>query len=65
MMTLTEMDLPYLPMDEEAFAEDPFPSLEEARAKHPWLAKCPFGYVVHGHTAIRCSRPRRPTATGS
>lgn len=53
MTTLTEMELPYLPMDEAAFAADPFPFLDEARRQHPWLARCAFGYAVHGHGAIR------------
>ena len=52
MTTLAELDLPYLPMETAAFAEDPFPFVAEARKQHPWLGKCAFGYVVHGHTAI-------------
>lgn len=53
MKSLTDLDLPFLPMEEEAFAADPFPYFDEARQQHPWLARCSFGYVVHGHTAIR------------
>lgn len=53
MKTLAELDLPYLPMEEPAFAEDPLRYLAEARAKHPWLATCKFGLVVHQYSAIR------------
>ena len=53
MQTLTELDLPYLPMEDPAFGEDPFRYLAEARKKHPWLATCKFGLVVHQYAAIR------------
>src|SRR5690606_22804515 len=49
---LDDLDLPFLPMETEEFAANPFPHFDEARKRHPWLAKCSFGYVVHGHTAI-------------
>ncbi len=51
--TATDLELPFLPMQEPAFAADPFPYFTEARKKHPWLAKCAFGFVVHGHSAIQ------------
>ena len=53
MQTLTQLDLPYLPMEDSAFGENPFRYLSEARKKHPWLATCKFGLVVHQYAAIR------------
>lgn len=53
MQTLAELELPHLPMDEAAFCENPFPFLEEARKKHPWLATCKTGFVVHEYSAMR------------
>jgi cytochrome P450 len=51
-MTLQELDLPYLPMERSEFANDPFPFLQQARERHPWLARGAFGYVVHEYQAI-------------
>ncbi len=48
-----ELDLPYLTMDEDAFAVDPFPHFAEARARHPWLARWTLGYVVTDYQAMR------------
>lgn len=53
MRAITELDLPRLPMEEPAFAANPWPEIEAARAKHPWLATCAFGYVIHQYAAIR------------
>ena len=53
MSTPEELDIAYLPMEEPGFAGDPFPYMNAARQKHPWLAKCAFGYVVVSHDAIR------------
>ena len=53
MQSLNELDLPYLPMETEEFAADPFPYFDEARQKHPWMAKCVHGYAVHDHAAIK------------
>lgn len=47
------LELPYLTMEEEAFAADPFPHFARARAQHPWLARWKLGYVVTDYTAIR------------
>ena len=52
-MNVETMDLPYLAMETEAFARDPYPFLAEARAKHPWLARGAFGYVIHEYAAIQ------------
>lgn len=53
MQTVAELDLPHLPMEEHAFAEDPFHYFAEARKQHPWLATSKFGLVVHEYQAIR------------
>jgi len=49
----TELDLPYLTMDEDAFSVDPFPHFAKARAEHPWLARWTLGYVVTDYQAMR------------
>ena len=48
-----KLDLPYLTMDEDAFAADPFPHFAAARAQHPWLARWTLGYVVTDYKAMR------------
>jgi cytochrome P450 len=53
MQTLAELDLPHLQMEDSAFSRDPFHYFAEARTKHPWLATCSFGLVVHDYAAIR------------
>lgn len=53
MVSLVELDLPHLPMEEPELARNPLPYFAAARRKHPWLAKCSFGYVVHEYTAIK------------
>lgn len=53
MQDLNELDLPELPMERDDFAADPWPYLAAARDKHPWLATCSFGYVVHQYQAQR------------
>jgi cytochrome P450 len=53
MMPLTELDLPYLAMEQPEFAANPFPHFAAAREQHPWLAKCSLGYVVHEYAAIK------------
>jgi len=40
-------------MEEAAFAKDPFHFMDEARKKHPWLARSKFGLVVHDYSAMR------------
>jgi cytochrome P450 len=52
-MNVETMDVPYLAMETEAFARDPYPFLDEARAKHPWLARGAFGYIIHEYAAIQ------------
>lgn len=53
MISVTELDLPHLPMETPEFAANPVPYFAAARQQHPWLAKCTFGYVVHEYSAIR------------
>jgi cytochrome P450 len=48
-----ELELPYLTMEQDAFAEDPFPHFARARAHHPWLARWMLGYVVTDYKAMR------------
>jgi len=50
---LEELDLYHLPWSEPSFAADPYPQIEAAREKHPWLAKCDAGYVIFEYQAIR------------
>ena len=47
------VELPYLTMEEDSFAEDPFPHFARARAQHPWLARWMLGYVVTDYKAMR------------
>ena len=47
------LELPYLTMEEDAFAENPFPHFARARAQHPWLARWVLGYVVTDYQAMR------------
>ncbi len=53
MQTIAELDLPTLPMEDSAFAADPWPVVKEARKQHPWLAKVGFGYAIHQYEAIK------------
>ena len=50
---ITELELPHLAMEEEAFSADPYPHFDAARARHPWLATSNFGYVVTHYPVIR------------
>jgi cytochrome P450 len=49
----TDLDLPFLAVDQDWFAADPYPQFAAAREKHPWLARSPFGYVINDYRAIR------------
>jgi cytochrome P450 len=48
-----KLDLGVLPIEDPAFAANPYPYLEAARARHPWLSRCNVGYVIHGYQAIK------------
>ncbi|RZI61391.1 MAG: cytochrome P450 [Zymomonas sp.] len=50
---LADLDLYNLPWNTPEMAADPYPFIETARAKHPWLARTDQGYVVYGYQAIR------------
>jgi len=50
---LEDLDLYHLPWHEPSFAADPYPQIEAARERHPWLAKCDAGYVIFEYQAIR------------
>jgi cytochrome P450 len=53
MQTLAELDLPDLPVQDDAFAADPMRYVAEARARNPWIARSDIGYFVHEYAAIR------------
>ena len=53
MQAISELELPHLPVDEDWFAADPIRQFDAARAKHPWLATSPIGYVVTHYPVIR------------
>jgi cytochrome P450 len=53
MQEISELDLPYLAMEEPWFAADPAPQFAAARENHPWLAKSSLGYVVTNYKAVR------------
>jgi cytochrome P450 len=53
MQTLLAIDLPFLPMEDAAFAADPFSRFAAARSQHPWLARSNFGLVVTEFGAMR------------
>lgn len=55
---ISELSLAELPLEEPAFARDPNPELENARLRHPWLARFSHGYVIHSYRAIRDLLPR-------
>lgn len=48
-----DLDLAYLAMETPEFSASPFAHFAQARAQHPWLAKCAYGYVVHSFHAIK------------
>ncbi|MDE2413095.1 MAG: cytochrome P450 [Sphingomonadales bacterium] len=50
---IDQLELMDLPIEDRAFGADPEPWFVRARAVHPWLAKFPYGYLVHGHHEIR------------
>lgn len=57
MQSITQMSIPFLPVDDPAFHRDPMPFVEAARRKHPWLARFESGYVVHGYQALKDLAP--------
>ncbi len=53
MPSASSLDLFHLPIEDPAFAADPWPYFEAARRRHPWLAKCDVGYIVHEFHAMQ------------
>ena len=53
MQTAAELDLELLPLEAQAFADDPLPRIAQARKRHPWLARGAFGHVVTEYQAIK------------
>lgn len=53
MKAVSELDLPYLSMEEASFASDPASHFAAARRQHPWLAMWKHGPVVTRYEAIR------------
>jgi len=52
MLSVHELSMAELPIDDPLLAADPLPYFEAARHQHPWLAKCSYGYWVHEYRAI-------------
>jgi cytochrome P450 len=52
MRSIHEIPMATLPVEDSAFAANPYPLLEAARRQHPWLAKCSYGYLIFGYTEI-------------
>jgi cytochrome P450 len=55
MQTITELDpvLEHLPIESPELALNPYPWFTAARARHPWLARSHFGYVITSYQAMR------------
>jgi cytochrome P450 len=53
MLSISELNLPHLPLERTEFAADPLPYLARAKQQHPWLANSIHGYVVHEYQAIK------------
>jgi cytochrome P450 len=53
LQSLANIALPRLSMEDPAFAENPYPHFDAARAQHPWLATSNIGYVVTSYRAVR------------
>ena len=51
--SVTELDLPYLPLEDPKLGADPSRYFAEARQRHPWLAKWKFGPIVTQYNAVR------------
>lgn len=51
--SVTELDLPHLPLEDPKLAQDPARYFAEARRHHPWLATWKFGPIVTQYQAVR------------
>lgn len=52
MRAIHEIDMATLPVEDASFAANPYPRLAAARERHPWLARCSYGYLVFGYPEI-------------
>lgn len=52
-VSITDLALPQLAIDDPKFAEDPYPRFAAARRQHPWLAQSSFGYIVTEYAAMK------------
>lgn len=52
MSLITDLDLEHLPIETEAFGNDPKPFIETARRRHDWLAASDLGFLITGYRAI-------------
>lgn len=53
MQQLSDLDLHYLGVEDQAFANEPFGYMKAAREIHPWLAKTSFGFIITQYRAAR------------
>jgi cytochrome P450 len=53
MTTVSQADLPELPIETAEFSKNPDPYADAARRVHPWLARFSQGLVVHGYQATK------------
>lgn len=53
MQDIGDLDLYKLNWNDPAFAANPWPEFEKARARHPWAARLPEGYAIFDLRAIR------------
>jgi len=50
---LTDLDLPFLPIEDPDFSLNPVERFISAREHHPWLARTTVGYILTEHAAMR------------
>ena len=50
---LSDLDLPFLPIEDPDFSLNPVERFIEARGQHPWLARTSVGYILTEHAAMR------------
>lgn len=53
MQSITDLELEFLPIEQQELSANPLPYFAKAREKHPWLAQCGFGYVVTRYDAMK------------
>jgi cytochrome P450 len=50
---LTDLNLPFLPIEDPNFSLNPVEQFAQARQQHPWLATTTIGYILTEHAAMR------------